>query len=160
MLLVCFSVTVGAEDGSASPAMVEVGKRVSVEYSIELDDGTVVESNAGKDPLIYVHGENQLFPILEQALAGLRVNDTKTVKLPAEDGFGPVNADAFLEVELETIPEEARQVGMLLATDDPASGNEVYVRVHEVREDKIVLDLNHPLAGKDLRFNVRIIAIE
>lgn len=140
--------------------MVDVGKRVSVEYSITLEDGTVVESNVDKDPLVYVHGENQLFPILEQALAGLKVNDTKTVILPAEDGFGAVNSDAFLEVEPEKVPEEARQVGMLLATDDPASGDEVYVRVHEVRQDKIVLDLNHPLAGKDLSFDVRIIAIE
>src|SRR5690606_1643777 len=77
--------------------MIEAGKTVAFEYTLRLDDGSVVQSNKDAEPLTYVHGENQLLPALEQALEGLEVNDRKEVKLAAEDAYGKVRDEAFRE---------------------------------------------------------------
>lgn len=139
--------------------MIEEGKRVSIEYTLRLDDGTEVATNVGDEPLIYEHGAGQILPALEAELAGLSVSDTKEVQLSVEQGYGDVNPDAFREVDIERVPEEARQVGTLLvmAEDDP---NQRTVRVHEVRDETVVIDFNHPLAGEALNFSVTIVAVE
>jgi hypothetical protein len=76
-----------------------------------------------------------------------------------QHGYGEVDPEAFDQVELEGIPGDARQVGAMLVAEDD-EGNQRSVRVHEVRADGVVLDLNHPLAGQALNFSVRIVAIE
>lgn len=138
--------------------MIEDGKQVSIEYTLALDDGQIVDSNVGKEPLTYQHGQGQIIPGLERHLAGLNVDDTKKVTLAPEEGYGPVNPKAFQDVKPETVPEDARQVGMMLVASDKG-GSQRPIRVHEVHADRIVLDLNHPLAGRNLNFEVRIIAI-
>ena len=96
---------------------------------------------------------------MERALEGLQKDDTKEVKLTAEEGYGQPDPNAFRTVGTEEIPEDARKVGIVLTARDE-SGNEQHVRVHEIREDGIVLDLNHLLAGENLNFKVRVLAIE
>ncbi|UCE84706.1 MAG: FKBP-type peptidyl-prolyl cis-trans isomerase [Deltaproteobacteria bacterium] len=141
------------------PIVVEDGKQVSIEYTLTLADGSTADSNVGGEPLQYEQGSGRILPALEAQLAGLKVNESKHVELSADEGYGPVNPEAFQEVEAVQIPEEARSVGaVLLASSD--SGQQRPVRVHEVREDKVVLDLNHPLAGESLIFDVKILAIE
>ena len=139
--------------------VVEDGKQVSIEYTLSLEDGTTADSNVGGDPLQYEQGAGRILPALEAQLAGLKVNDTKHVTLSAENGYGPINPEAFQEVDSGQIPEEARKIGSVLVASDGA-GQQRPVRVHEVREDKVVLDLNHPLAGETLIFDVKIVAIE
>jgi FKBP-type peptidyl-prolyl cis-trans isomerase 2 len=139
--------------------VVEDGKQVSIEYTLKLDDGSTADSNVGGEPLQYEQGAGRILPALEAQLAGLKVDDTTHVKLSAEDGYGPVNPEAFQEVDSGQIPEEARTVGSVLVASDGA-GQQRPVRVHEVGEDKIVLDLNHPLAGETLIFDVKIVAID
>lgn len=136
--------------------MIEAGKKVGVEYTLTLEDGSVVQSNKDSEPLTYVHGENQLLPALEQQLEGLNVNDTKEVKLAAEDAYGAVRDEAFREVPVNQIPEPARRVGAELS----AEGYEGPIRVHEVKDETVVLDFNHPLAGKALTFDIRVVSIE
>ena len=140
-------------------AMVEDGKQVGIEYTLTLDDGTQVDSNVGGQPLFYEQGSHQILPALEQALAGLRVGDTKKVALSAEQGYGPVHPEGFQEVDASLIPEDARVAGAMLVADDGA-GNRRQVRVKEVKGDKVVVDLNHPLAGKALNFAVRIMEVK
>jgi FKBP-type peptidyl-prolyl cis-trans isomerase SlyD len=135
------------------------GKTVSIEYTLHLDDGTKVDSNVGEEPLVYEHGRQQILPALERALTGLKENDTKEVHLTTDEGYGPSDPDKFKSVELEAIPHEGRQVGTILTARDE-DGNEQNVRVHSVGDDEAVLDFNHLLAGKDLRFSVRILSIE
>ena len=143
----------------AEAIVVEEGRTVSIEYTLALEDGTTAESNVGKDPLVYRQGGSQILPALEQALLGLEVDDTKEVTLPPEKGYGVVDPDAFQKVEATAIPEDGRRVGAQLVSEDEA-GNRRLVKVHEIHDDWIVLDLNHPLAGRTLRFDLKILAIE
>jgi FKBP-type peptidyl-prolyl cis-trans isomerase 2 len=139
--------------------VIEHGRQVSIEYTLRLDDGSTVDTNVGEEPLVYTQGEGEILDALEEGLAGLDVEDEKQVRILAEHGYGEVDPDAFDQVALEEIPEDVRQVGAMLVAEDD-EGNQRSVRVHEVRADGLVLDLNHPLAGQALNFAVRIVAIE
>ncbi len=138
---------------------VEDGKRVSVEYTLRLDDQSVVESNVGKPPLQYTHGSHEIIPGLEQALSGLAVGDAQQVNVAPEDAYGPVNPEAFHEIDKSRVPEGAHKVGAQLVARDQ-EGHERRLRVHEVRDETVVVDLNHPLAGKTLIFDVKVLAVE
>jgi len=139
--------------------VIETGKSVSIEYTLKLDDGTTVDSNVGGDPLVFTQGSSQILRALEDALLGHAVGDTQEVKLTAEQGYGPINPEAYQEAPLDTVPEDARTVGTVLVATAP-DGQQQPIRVHEVGEDTIVLDFNHPLAGKPLNFDVKVLAIE
>jgi len=135
--------------------VIEDGKQVSFTYTLS-SGGEQLESNKGQEPLVYVQGGGQILPALEAGLAGLAVGDTKTVDLSAADAYGDVDEAAIREVPVDEIPESAREVGAVLQ----AQGFPGPIIVKEIREDVIVLDFNHPLAGKDLTFDVEIVAIE
>lgn len=139
--------------------MIENGKTVSLEYTLTLEDGSVADSNVGNEPLRYEHGKGQILPALEAELAGLDVNDTKQVTLPPEKGYGLHDPEAMQTVKQEQIPEDARKVGSLLVARDN-HGNELQVKVKEVGDEDIVLDLNHPLAGETLKFDVKVVGID
>lgn len=139
--------------------MIEDGRTISIEYTLKLEDGSTADSNVGRDPLVYQQGEGQILPALEQSLAGLHVDDTKSVELSPEQGYGVSDPNAFQTVPLDAIPEDARTAGAQLISESP-DGRRQIVRVHEVRDSQIVLDLNHPLAGQTLHFDIRVIGIE
>jgi FKBP-type peptidyl-prolyl cis-trans isomerase 2 len=144
-----------AEEG----AMVEDGKTIAIEYTLKLDDGTVASTNVGQDPLSYVQGGEELLPALQDSLAGMRQGQSKEVMLAPEQGYGFVDDTALVEVPVDMIPEEARVVGARLVGRDQ-QGNEQFVRVREVQTDRIVLDHNHPLAGENLHFDVKVLSVE
>lgn len=135
--------------------MIENGSTVSIEYTLTLDDGSTVQSNVGEQPLTYVHGENQIISGLEKALEGHAINDRVQVRIAAEDAYGAVDDDAFQEVPVEQIPEDARRVGTMLS----AEGYDGPIRVATVGEKVVTLDFNHPLAGKTLNFDVVVLSI-
>jgi FKBP-type peptidyl-prolyl cis-trans isomerase SlyD len=135
------------------------GKKVSIEYTLVLDDGTKADSNVGGEPLVYEQGANQILPALETALAGLAVNDTKKITITPKDGYGDVDPKAVKEVPIEEIPEAARKVDAVLIGVD-AEGNQRPVRVQKIGEKTAMLDLNHPLAGHTLTFDVKVLKIE
>ena len=139
--------------------MIENGNSVSIEYTLKLDDGTAVDTNVGEEPLTFEQGSSQILPALEAALAGHGVGDTKAVRLTAEQGYGAIDPEAYREVNLEVVPEGSRQVGCEMIARNP-EGQETLIRVHEVREQSIVLDFNHPLAGQALNFDIKVLAIE
>lgn len=139
--------------------MIEDGRTVSVEYTLKLDDGATAESNVGEKPLVYEQGAQQILPAFERVVAGMEVDETREFVLSPEEAYGPVNPALRQEIEAELVPEEARRQGAQLLSEDQ-SGNRRRVRVHEVREDTIVLDLNHPLAGESLHFQVKVVGIE
>jgi FKBP-type peptidyl-prolyl cis-trans isomerase SlyD len=151
-LLLC-SLNVSADEPTKNT--IEPGKVVSLRYTVSLPDGEVVHSNVDGGPLKYRQGDGKLLPALEAALVGLAVGDKKSVTLSPEDTY-PVNKDAFQEVPLDQIPEDSRQVGAVFT----ALGHGTSVRVAEVREDTVILDLNHPLAGKTLTYAVTILSVE
>jgi FKBP-type peptidyl-prolyl cis-trans isomerase SlyD len=147
---------------SASPssppstgAVIAKGKSVGLEYTLTLDDGTTVQSNVGGPPLSYVAGQNQIIPGLESALDGHSVQDRVKVKIAPDQAYGAVDPKKIQEVPLDKVPEEARKVGTLLS----AQGFDGPIRVAEVKSDVVVLDFNHPLAGKTLNFDVLVLSI-
>lgn len=138
-----------------SDSVVEPGKTVAIEYTMSRENGSVLESNVGAEPLEYVHGQSQLFPQLEKELEGMSVDERRSVTLEAEDAFGPRDPGAVQEVPKEQVPPEAQEVGAELAV----AGLDWPVLVREIRTDVVVLDLNHPLAGETLKFDVRVLSI-
>jgi peptidylprolyl isomerase len=154
-VLLTLSHTVYAEEQT----MIENGRTVSIEYVLTLDDGSVASTNVGQAPLNFTQGQGQILPGLEAALNGLKSGEKKAVSLSADQGYGAVNPDAFVKVPIDLIPENAREAGTMLVGRDP-SGNERYVRVHEVQESQIVIDQNHPLAGETLHFKITVISVE
>jgi FKBP-type peptidyl-prolyl cis-trans isomerase 2 len=140
-------------------AVIAEGREVAIEYKLTLEDGSVADSNVGRDPLVYQQGAGQILPALERALVGLRVNQTRQVTLPPEEAYGAVDPEAFREVSAEMIPESARREGAMLLAES-ATGEKRPVRVHEVKQETVVLDLNHPLAGRTLVFDVRVLRIQ
>lgn len=131
------------------------GRKVDIQYTLTLDDGTTVQTNVDGPPLSYTAGEGQVIPGLEAALEGKSATDRVRVKISPEDAYGPVDAKLMQEVPLDRIPEDARRVGTLLS----AQGFDGPIRVAEVRSDAVVLDFNHPLAGKALTFDVLVLSV-
>ena len=139
--------------------VVKDGSVVSLQYSLSEEDGKLIETNKGKDPLKYTQGNRQIIPGLEKELAGMKVGGEKRVKVKPEDAYGVVNAKASQEVPKEQIPANGLKVGATLSAKGP-QGQEIPVRVHEIKEKTVVLDLNHPMAGKTLLFDVKILDIQ
>lgn len=156
-----FALVVGlpasAEEGGAD--VIKDGVKVGIEYTLKLEDGQVADTSEGREPLVYQQGAGQILPALEESLAGLAVGDEKQVSLSPEEGYGPVREELYQTVELDQVPESAREVGTPLVAQD-AQGNQQRLRVHEVRDEEIVLDLNHPLAGESLVFDVKVVSID
>ena len=141
---------------AAGPA-VEEGSTVQLEYTLSLEDGEVLDSNRGGEPLTVVQGRQDLIPGVEAALSGMRAGDAKRVTVKPEDGYGPVDPAAEIEVPKDRVPADA-VVGTQLAAQS-ATGEMRLVRVKEIKGDTVVLDLNHPLAGKTLLFDLKVLDV-
>ncbi len=137
---------------------VSAGKKVSVEYTLMLEDKAVIDTNVGSDPLTYVHGSQQIIPGLEKALEKMKMGDSKQVTIKPEEGYGPVNDEAFVAVKKEQVPQDALRVDAQLEGRD-ARGRTFQARVAEIGDQTVVLDFNHPLAGRTLYFDVKILKI-
>jgi FKBP-type peptidyl-prolyl cis-trans isomerase 2 len=141
---------------AADSASIADGSHVSLHFSLKLKgDEEVLQTNQDREPLTYVHGDGSLLPALEEALLGKKQDDRVELMLDADQAYGPINAELFREVPADQIPEEARAVGALLSAPD----YEGPIRVSEVRDEVVVLDFNHPLAGEDLQFDITIISV-
>ncbi|HEY7553219.1 MAG TPA: peptidylprolyl isomerase [Candidatus Binatia bacterium] len=134
---------------------IQQGAVVTIEYTLMDDTGAVIESSAGKEPMTYIHGAGQIVPGLEQALNGLKVGDQKKIQVRPEEGYGLPDEKAFQELPKEKIPPDAQKVGAMLMTKSP-DGRMIPIRVHKVTATTVVVDFNHPLAGKTLNFDVKV----
>jgi FKBP-type peptidyl-prolyl cis-trans isomerase 2 len=148
-----------AKAPAATHKVVEKGSKVSVEYTLSLEGGQVVDTNVGKKPLTYEQGAGKMLPGFEAQVNGLKPGATKEFDLAPEQAYGPVRKELYQTVDAKQIPEEARKVGTKLMAH-AENGQQRQVEVREVNGDKIVLDLNNPLAGKKLHFAVKIVSVE
>ncbi len=139
---------------------VEYGNTVKVHYTGKLDDGTVFDSSIDRDPLQFTLGEGQMIPGFEQAVVGMSLNESKTVTIQMDQAYGPHREEMVTAIERNQIPENMQQleVGQQLQIrqDD---GQTFLVLVTDVAESSVTLDANHPLAGKDLTFDLQLVEI-
>jgi FKBP-type peptidyl-prolyl cis-trans isomerase 2 len=139
--------------------MITKGSIVSFEYTLSDQNGDVIQSNKGKEPVRYTHGEGKIIPGLEKAFTGMAVDDEKSVRVEPEEAYGPADPNNFKEVAKADVPATALKVGTPLGTRGP-NGEDLIIYVHEVKKDTVVLDFNHPLAGKTLNFDIKVLAVE
>jgi FKBP-type peptidyl-prolyl cis-trans isomerase SlyD len=137
---------------------IENNQTVSLQYEVK-SEGSVIDSNIGQEPLRFTFGSGQIIPGLESRMAGMSVGETTEIVVPAEEAYGTYNEEAVQAVskaQLQGVEEISP--GMVLRGQN-ADGSPVEVVVKEVREDEVIIDLNHPLAGRDLAFTVTILDI-
>lgn len=135
-------------------AEIVAGDKVRIHYTAKLEDGTVVDSSQGKDPLEFEAGSDQLIPGVSKAVIGMSVGDSKTVAVPPEEGYGPHQPQAVQQVPKQHFPDEVSVGDVFKAVSEQG---EMMVRVMEVGEDNVTVDANHPLAGQTLVFDMEIV---
>jgi len=134
-------------------------KRVTLHFSVILLDGTVLDSTKQKDPATFVVGDGNILPGFEQSIFGLKVGDKRSVVLEAEQAFGPYNEDNIQRMHRSRFNQDiALEPGVVISFADKSKAETPGV-VKSVEGDEIVIDFNHPLAGRDLTFDVEIINI-
>lgn len=132
---------------------------VKVHYTGTLKDGQVFDSSLEREPLEFKVGAGQMIPGFEKGVLEMGLNEKKTIEIPADEAYGQVKDDLFQEIDKEQLPDNIDpKVDMALAAQMP-DGRTQQLRISEVKEDSIVVDANHPLAGKDLTFEVEVVQI-
>jgi FKBP-type peptidyl-prolyl cis-trans isomerase SlyD len=132
------------------------GLVVSLDYTLRLDDGQVLDTSQGEAPLDFLQGAGQIIPGLEAALYGMAVGDEKEVEVAPADGYGEKSLDAFELIPRDAFPADLElTLGMGLQLQSE-SGEELVAYVADLRPEEVLLDLNHPLAGETLFFDIRI----
>jgi len=138
---------------------VKNGDTVKVHYHGKLTDGTTFDSSEGRDPLEFEVGAGMMIPGFDSGVLGMAVGEKKTINIPAEDAYGPVEDDRIMEFPKDRFPPDMNpEVGMALNMSD-GQGNQFPVVIAEVKEDAVILDANHPLAGKELIFDIEMVEI-
>lgn len=128
-------------------------------YTGKLPDGNVFDSSVNREPLEFTIGSGNMIPGFEQAVEGMNVGDKKTAEIPSEQAYGEKREDMVISVPRENVPGDIQpEVGQQLAVQQQ-EGQQVPVTVTEVTEEKVVLDANHPLAGKDLVFEIELVEV-
>jgi FKBP-type peptidyl-prolyl cis-trans isomerase 2 len=139
---------------------VEQGDTVHLHYTGTLQDGTTFDSSEGREPLVFQVGTGQIIPGLDTALPGMAVGDEKTVDIPCDQAYGPVNPGMQQQVPRADIPPNIPvDVGTQLQMKTP-DGQAVPVIVTAADAESVTLDANHPLAGKDLKFEIKLVSIQ
>lgn len=139
--------------------VVKDGLLISLDYTLKSPEGKVLETSKGREPLRYIHGQKMMVPGLEKELTGMKVGGEKHVTVKPEDGYGRINPKAVKEIPKEKIPPNALKVGATLAAREP-DGSMVPMTVKQIKEKTVVMDMNHPMAGKTLVFDVKIVDIQ
>jgi len=137
--------------------MIENGKIVDVHYTGKLIDGSVFDSSEGREPLKFEVGSGQIIPGFESAIMGKNVGDRVTVTIGPSEAYGESREELFVSIPNERLPGEV-QVGQMLEAKSE-DGRSSQVVVHEVNEDHVIINGNHPLAGKELVFDIEVISI-
>jgi FKBP-type peptidyl-prolyl cis-trans isomerase 2 len=138
--------------------MIENGNIVNIHYVGKFTDGEVFDSSEGQETLRFELGSGQVIPGFESAILGKEVGDKVVANIKPEDGYGPIREDLIISVPLDKMPGEV-EVGQTLQAEGE-NGQNAQVMVKEINEESVIIDGNHPLAGKELIFEIEIIGIE
>lgn len=138
---------------------VKDGDTVKVHYTGTLEDGAVFDSSKDREPLEFTLGEGQLIPGFEKAVVGLSVGDSTKVDIPSQEAYGESREDLVINVPKDQLPDDVEpEVGMQLQVNQP-DGQPIPVRITEVGDEELTLDANHPLAGENLSFEIKLVEV-
>ena len=137
----------------------QVGDMVKVHYTGKLTDGTTFDTSLERDPLEFTLGEGELIAGFEQAVLGMAAGESKTTTIPAAQAYGPHHTERVIDVERHHLPSDLQpEIGQQLQMTRP-DGTTLSVMITTVTETQVTLDANHPLAGKDLIFDITLVEI-
>lgn len=138
------------------PTKIADGVVVSLEYALHLGDGEIIDRSSAEEPLLYLHGAQNIIPGLEQELTGLAVGDSKSVVVPPEGAYGTYDKDDVEAMDRAMFPPDLELApGLMLSMRDD-KGRIYEATVKEVSDTQVTLDFNHPLAGETLHFDVKV----
>ncbi len=158
LLLSAVSSSAGEVKKGASAMTISNGKQVTLEYTLKLDDQSIVDTNVGGEPLKVTQGSHQLIPGVEKAIEGMASGEKKKFTVAPMEAYGTVDPNAFQEVDKKMVPADSRKVGTQLE-GKTADGRKVFPRISEIKHETVVLDFNHPLAGKTLYLDVKVLDV-
>ena len=137
---------------------VQDGQIVSMDYTLRVD-GEVMDTSSGREPLEFLQGAGNIIPGLEEELYGMAIGESKLVIVQPEDGYGAIDPDAFVDIPREEFPSNIpMEEGIEIQVTDQ-NGNPMSARIDSVNDESVKLDFNHPLAGKELHFDTKIVAL-
>lgn len=137
-------------------ALAKVGDTVLVDYTGKLTDGTIFDCSDAHGPLEFTIGDEQIIPGFENAVVGLSPGESRTVTIPSDQAYGPYRTEMTMEVSQDQFPEDLEpEVGRQLQVQQEKMPP-IVVTITKVDDGKVTLDANHPLAGQDLTFDIKL----
>ena len=133
------------------------GIKVKIHYTGTLNDGKIFDSSEGREPLEFTIGNNQVIKGFEDGIKGMKLNDEKTIQIKAKDAYGERDERMVASVPRDKFPPEVQAGGTLLLKGP--NGERLPAVVKEVKDDAVIIDMNHPLAGKELTFKIKVVGI-
>lgn len=133
------------------------GSKVKVHYTGSLNDGSIFDSSEEKQPLEFMIGENQVIPGFENGIKEMNLNEEKTINIKAKDAYGERDERMIVSVPRNKFPPDVQAGGTLILKGP--KGERFSAVVKDVKENEVFIDMNHPLAGKDLNFKVKVVAV-
>lgn len=159
-ILLLGAILISGCNAEQDAAQAKNGDIVQVDYTGTLENGTVFDTSVGGEPLNFTLGEGKMIPGFEQAILGMKVGESKTVTIPADEAYGPYRDDLVLVVNREDLPTGLDpDVGQQLQMTLPSGGTSVGT-VTNATDTTITVDFNYPLAGKDLTFEIELVSIQ
>ncbi len=138
---------------------IKTGNRVSVEYTGRLENGKVFDTSRGKRPLSFEVGAGQMIKGFDDAVLDMALGERKTVTIPPEEAYGDKKDHLFISIPIANVPPDMKpEIGMMLSLTDK-SGNPVPATITKIGEESVTLDINHPLAGQTLIFDIEVVEI-
>jgi len=158
-LLWPFSILIGANQPKKNIMEAKNGNQVKVHYHGRLQDGTTFDSSEGRSPLEFEVGAGQVIKGFDDGVVGMKEGDKKTIHIPVEEAYGEKSEDMIIEFPKDQFPPDMKpEVGMQLNLRGQ-DGRNFPVVISDVKDDVVVLDGNHPLAGKDLIFDIEMVEV-
>ena len=142
-------------------AQAKSGDTVQVHYTGTLNDGTIFDSSAGRTPLEFTVGSGQVIKGFDEGVLGMNQGEKKTITIPVDDAYGPANEEMIFTLNRTDIPDDIPlEVGITLNMHEDGNPRPIPVIVRDLTDTTVTLDANHPLAGKELTFDVELVGVK
>lgn len=139
--------------------MIKKGDKIKIDYTGTLDDGTVFDTSEGKHPLEIEAGSGKVIKGFDDAIMSMEKGEEKSVKIDVKDAYGEYNSELMKKIPKSQLPKDQEpKPGMMLVVKTP-TGEQYPVKIAEVSDKEITIDLNHPLAGKNLNFKIKVVDV-